>query len=453
MPSPDEDQSPLEILRYLIAPDDDLAPKVEFNDGFGAADTTVVNNTQQFTNVWTNPNGTDNGANMMVQLQRQICCVARVFQRNPGGCQANAYQWQDCFGNTLFTSPAYSGNIQARPRGAFPYVPITDLTLHTNILFAGHDDQKIRYLWHDGDGLTPTSFIYVTANSDIHTLNGCLLLYRYSGRASAQPVAYPFSAFVAAGGMSQLMIPILENGFYRIEQVNLSATAISFNYVSSCFGNAFWGQKPAQSFGQNLGSYLALNVDAVSCQFSNKGPIAYTNGSLIAARFGPGADVQQWLNEGADDPNQLNTDLAKQSKNKDAPAARGAYTFIIPSGLESFEWKTPISALDLAAATWDGSYPILNDDPWTMLSIQISPTTSANSSTTNSTVRISTGTRLMSNNQFLTTEPSPDNSAAWSAAAQKTLGLPVIYSTNNFDLRDLKVPSLAGGGGMQQAPF
>jgi hypothetical protein len=88
-----------------------------------------------------------------------------------------------------------------------------------------------------------------------------------------------------------------------------------------------------------------------------------------------------------------------------------------------------------------------------MLSIQISPTTSANSSTTNSTVRISSGTRLQSNNQFLTTEPSPDNSAAWSAASQKLLGLPVIYPTNNFDLRGLKVPSLAGGGGGMQGPF
>lgn len=438
---PPESQ-PISFFRYLVAPNDDASPTVIINDGFSAVNAAVIKNTQFFTNVWTNPSGVDNGANMAVQIQRQICCCARIFTRNPNGCMSNAYQWADGYGNTQWVSPAASGTIEVIPAKATPYLPVTDLALHTQVLFAAHDDQKKRYLWHDADG-SPTSFIYVTANLNISALTGAVLVYRCNGRVSSQPTVYPFSAFASAGGMSQLMVPILQNGFYRVAIYNPSADAISFNFVSSCFGNAFWQQIPAQAFGANLGAYLGVSLDAVELQWSNRGPALYTNGSLLGARYGEAADTTQWLSTYVSNPNQVYNYVSDQAKNKDASMSNGAHASLIPGDMEAFEFRSPVSALDPAAVTWDGSYPILNEDPWQFYVAQISPTTQSSSDTTNSTMTIGTAARTQSNSQTITTNPAPENTPQLKAAVDAMKSMPVLYNTNRFNVEDLEVPDFA----------
>lgn len=436
--------TPIEFFRFIVAPNDDLAPTVVINpDGFSAVNAAVIKNTQFFTNVWTNPNGVDDGSNMLVQIQRQICCAFRIFTRNPNGCMSNAYQWADAYGSTQFVSPAYSGTLEIIPARANPYLPVTDLSLHTNVLFGARDTQKKRYLWHDADG-SPTSFIYVTANIALSGVTpvGGLQVFRCNGRTSAQPTFYPFTAFATAGGMSQLMIPITQNGFHRVAVVNPSASAISFNFVSSCFGNAFWQQIPAQSFGANIGAYLGVALDAVSLQWSNRGPALYTNGSLLGARYGESADVTYWLSTAVANPNQVYDYVSNQAKNKDASMSNGAYTFLVPADLEAFEYRSPVSALDPTATTWDGDYPILNEDPWQLLVAQISPTTGSNSDTTSTTMTCGTAARTQSNAQTLTTDPAPDNSDLVKTALTATKTMPVFYNTNRFSLDQIETPTL-----------
>ena len=435
---PPPGSTPIEFFRYSVAPNDDLAPTVIINDGYSAVNAAVIKNTQFFTNVWTNPNGVDNGANMLVQIQRQICCAVRIFSRNPNGCMSNAYQWCDGYGSTQWTIPAASGTVEIIPRGANPYLPVTDLSLHTNQLFAARDTQRKRYLWHDADG-TPTSFIYVTANQAISGLTGSVLVYRCNGRVSAQPTAYPFSAFATAGGMSQLMVPILQNGFYRIAIYNPSANAISFNFVSSCFGNAFWQQIPAQSFAANVGAYLGVALDAVSLQWSNRGPALYTNGSLLGARFGEAADVTQWLSNAVVNPDQVYAYVSDQAKNKDASMSSGAFTTLVPADMEAFEFRSPVSALDPAAVTWDGDYPILNEDPWQLLVAQISPTTGSSSDTTNTTMTVGTAARTQSNAQTLTTDPAEQNTEIVTEAVDMVKSFPLFINTNRFSLAGISV--------------
>ena len=117
----------------------------------------------------------------------------------------------------------------------------------------------------------------------------------------------------------------------------------------------------------------------------------------------------------------------------------GAFTTLVPADMEAFEFRSPVSALDPAAVTWDGDYPILNEDPWQLLVAQISPTTGSSSDTTNTTMTVGTAARTQSNAQTLTTDPAEQNTEIVTEAVDMVKSFPLFINTNRFSLAGISV--------------